>query len=32
MTIVHLDMVEKIKRTVYAIDPAALWWWMMYIM
>ncbi|MBQ5782529.1 MAG: YitT family protein [Oscillospiraceae bacterium] len=23
MTIVHLDMVEKIKRTVYAIDPAA---------
>lgn len=23
MSVVHLDMVEKIKRTVYAIDPAA---------
>lgn len=23
MTVVHLDMVEKVKRSVYAIDPAA---------
>ena len=23
MTVIHLDMVEKVKRSVYAIDPAA---------
>ena len=23
MTVVHFDMVEKIKRSVYAIDPSA---------